>query len=162
MMKNINFSIIGFNNSQDVLKKIKRDRDILKKVLIIQKESKLNDSIINLCTSGYQIKDWLKEEFYIGVEEYININTELKVCADLCNGAKHKILRSFRSKEDPIKDIYSSEITIDNTSYTGDSMMKIDSDTFYIELESGKKYEILFFANRIVELWTKFIKTNEI
>ena len=156
-MKNINFSKIGFNNSQDVLKKIKRDRDILKKALIKQQNSELNDSIMNLYTSGYQIKDWLKVEGYDGVEEYINFNIELKVCADLCNGAKHKILRTFRSKEDPVKNIYSSEITIDNSSYTSDSMMRIDSDTFYIELESSKKYEILYFANRIVELWTKFI-----
>jgi hypothetical protein len=56
-MKNINFSKIGFNNSQDVLKKIKRDRDILKKALIKQQKSELNDSIMNLYTSGYQIKD---------------------------------------------------------------------------------------------------------
>ncbi len=119
-------------------------------------------SILNLYTYGYHIKDWLKKEKYKGVEDYINNNTELKICADLCNGSKHKILTSIRSSEDPVERINPSEITVDSTAYTSDSMMKINSKTFEIELESGKKYEILFFANRIVELWFKFISEQKI
>ena len=61
----------------------------------------LNDSIINLYTYGYHIKDWLKKENYTDVENFINNNHELKVCADLCNGSKHKILMSIRSNKDP-------------------------------------------------------------
>ena len=75
----------------------------------------------------------------------------------MCNGIKHKILHSIRSKEDPVKKVNPSEITADSTAYTADSMMEVNSKTYEIQLESGKKYEILFFANRIVELWFELI-----
>ncbi len=160
-MRVIDFSKIGFKNSLDVYKKLERDREYLKKALIQQEENLLNDSVINLYTYGYHIKDWLKEEGYNNVEEFINNNPELKVCADLCNGSKHKILTSIRSNQDPIQSINISKITADNTAYTADSIMPINSKTFYIELESGKKYEIMYFTNRIIELWLEFISLNK-
>ena len=40
-------------------------------------------------------------------------------------------------------------------------MMSINSQTFDITPESAKKYEIMYFANRIVELWFQFISQNK-
>jgi hypothetical protein len=160
-MRIIDFSNIGLKNSLDVYKKLERDRDTLKKALIQQEQNSLNDSVINLYTYGYHIKDWLKKEKYIGVEEFINNNPELRVCADLCNGSKHKILTSIRSNEDPVQSLNTSEITVDSTAYTADSNIPINSQTFDIKLESGKKYEIMYFANKIVELWYEFIFQNK-
>ena len=100
-MSTIDFSNIGLKNSFDVYKKLERDRNTLRKALVQQEGNLLNDSIINLYTYGYHIKDWLKKENYTDVENFINNNPELKVCADLCNGSKHKILMSIRSNKDP-------------------------------------------------------------
>lgn len=159
-MKTIDFSNIGLKNSLDVYKKLERDRENLKEALIQQKQNLLYDYIINLYTYGYHIKDWLKKEDYIGVEEFINNNPELRVCADLCNGSKHKILTSIRSSEDPVQSVDASTITSDSVAYTADSTVPVNSQTFNIRLESGKNYEIMYFANKIVELWNKFIFQN--
>ena len=150
-------SNIGFNNSNDLIEKLRRDRSALKKAILDQNKPILKDAVINFFTYGYHIKDWLKSEEYKDVEFYINNNLELRICADLCNGAKHKILTSRREINNPINSVNYSEITADSTVYTADSTLKIDSVTYNIQLESGKSIEILHFANRVVELWEKFI-----
>lgn len=149
---------IGFNSSADILDKMKRDRATMMEAILSQEEMKIKDSIMNFYSCGYQIKDWLKAEGLLGVENYINENLELRICADLCNGAKHKILTGTRRESgDPFSAVVPAEITWDSTAYTIDSSLGINSTTYKIELESGDGFEILHFANRVVELWENFI-----
>lgn len=150
-------SNIGFANSSDLLDKLKRDRNVLKNAILKQEELILKDTVMNFFMCGYHIKDWLRNEGHAGVEEYINNNLELRICADLCNGAKHKILNNPRESGDPINSVNQSEITSDSTAYTADSTLKIDSITYRIQLESGQTLEILHFADTVVELWEVFI-----
>ncbi|WP_053990665.1 hypothetical protein [Mangrovimonas sp. TPBH4] len=153
-----NFTGIGLSNSNDVFNKLKRDQNVLELAINNQKEVELEDAIINFFTYGYHIKDWLRKEGCGGVEEYINNNFELRICADLCNGAKHKVLsKPPRERNDEVDSINQSEITWDSTVYSFDSSLNYNSKTYSIELESGRKVEILHFAKTVVRLWGEFI-----
>ncbi|WP_053976565.1 hypothetical protein [Mangrovimonas xylaniphaga] len=157
-----NFIGIGLGNSNDVFDKLKRDQNAIE--IAINNQEKVEDTIINFFTYGYHIKDWLKKEGYEGVEEYINNNFELRICADLCNGAKHKILsKPPREKKDQVDSVNQSEITWDSAVYSFDSSLNFNSKTYSIELESGRKVEILYFAKTVVMLWDEFIfrQSNE-
>ena len=52
----------------------------------------------------YHLKDWIKNDISdtslnAAVEDYINQNACLKLCADICNGAKHLDLTHSRFGE---------------------------------------------------------------
>ena len=55
----------------------------------------------------YHIKDWIKNDPAVdksvkdAVEDYINQNNCLKICADIANGIKHLSLEKMRSKTRP-------------------------------------------------------------
>lgn len=154
-MKDI--SISGFNNSSEVLNKMHRDFDILNNAIVTQDSTEINDAFINFYTYAYHIKDWLKKEGYKSVENYININLELSVCADLCNRTKHKGLDKTPRLNDPLYEIYKSDIRCDSTAYTWDSTVPINANTYYIKLKSGKEFEILQFVKRTFSLWKSYI-----
>ncbi|MDY8137574.1 hypothetical protein [Aquimarina sp. 2201CG5-10] len=144
---------IGFDSSIELLGKIKRDRETLKNAIILQEQPLLKDSVMNFVLNSYSIKDWLKREGYSEVENYINDNIELRICADLCNGAKHKVLTSRRQDDDHIKTVEPSGIRASSMAYTAGSPVRVNSLTYEIQLESGRTFEILHFANRVIELW---------
>ena len=64
------------------------------------------DQIFNFYLNCYHLKDWLINDKNFPadkkqVEKYINQNWELKLCADLCNGQKHFVLKRPRSGDEP-------------------------------------------------------------
>lgn len=158
-MKDI--SILGFNNSNDVLNKMQRDYDNLNKAIITQDSTGINDAFVNFYTYAYHIKDWLKKEGFDSVENYINLNLELSICADLCNNTKHKGLDRKPRLNDPLYEIYQSGIRCDSTAYSTDSTVSINAVTYYIRLISGKEFEILHFVKRILSIWEFYIRDNK-
>lgn len=156
-MKNI--SISGFKSSMDVLDKLKRDYNILYQAITVQNSTEINDAFINFYTYAYHIKDWLKLEGFNSVEEYINQSVELSVCADLCNLTKHKELNKGPRLKDPLYEIYKSGIRASTSAYNASSSVPINATTYNIKLISGKEFEILNLAQRILSLWKTYIET---
>ncbi len=61
----------------------------------------LHDEVYAFFQSCYHLKDWLKNDPASaaqgsGIEAFINANTDLCICADLCNGTKHLLLTTLR------------------------------------------------------------------
>ena len=64
------------------------------------------DEVYAFFLNCYHLKDWIKNDESIRpaaakVEEFINNNKELGLCADICNGVKHLKLTSNRSGKYP-------------------------------------------------------------
>ena len=64
------------------------------------------DDVYAFFINCYHLKDWIKNDTVASsiannVENYINNNPELLLCADICNGLKHLCLISERSRERP-------------------------------------------------------------
>ena len=64
------------------------------------------DEVYAFFVNCYHLKDWIKNGKSVGaaaekVEELINDNKQLSLCADICNGVKHLTLTSTRSGDDP-------------------------------------------------------------
>ncbi len=140
----------GFGNAKKLLEKVKRDQDSLYHAVISQDPDRISDAVFNFAITGYHIKDWLKNEGAPGVEEHINSEPMLRLCADLCNGSKHKLLSRRREIDDPVKTIDNSELTCDMTTITCDATIPLNGHTVRMELTSGRQVEILDFANRVV------------
>ena len=152
----------GFGNASALLEKVRRDEDRLYKAIISQDSNSISDSLFNFAVTAYHIKDWLKNESIGGVERHINSDPMLRLCADLCNGSKHKILNSAREVDDPAQSINNSELTCDMTSITADSTIPINGHTLRIELASGKQVEILDFASKVLNSWEVFFKEQKL
>ncbi len=151
----------GFGNAAGLLEKVKRDRASLQRAINTQDQILISDSIFNFAITGYSIKDWLKEDGVSGVEKHVNSEPMLRLCADLCNGSKHKLLTGRREKDDPVQSILNSGMTFDMTTISWDSSAFWNGGyTVRIELDSGKRVEILDFANQVVDSWTSFIKAQ--
>ena len=64
------------------------------------------DEIYAFFMNCYHLKDWIKKDPAAAsvaneVENYINNNPELSLCADICNGLKHFHFSGDRSGESP-------------------------------------------------------------
>ncbi len=163
----------GFDNAKDLLEKLKRDRASLNLAINEQNKGLIIDSVFNFAVTGHSIKDWLKNGYYSSkkdkkaVEEYINDTPMLRLCADLCNGSKHKLLTTRKEKDDPVHSAKDSEltmdmgtITMDNDTITMDSDISAGCYTVRIELTSGRRVEILDFASQVVDSWASFFKAK--
>jgi len=152
--------ISGFTDSVNLIEKLERDIAMLNNAIVNQDSTKINDAFINFYILAYHIKDWLKDEGFSSVEDYINVNLELSICADLCNITKHRKLNKPSRSNDPLYHIYKDGIRADSTAYTWDSTVPLNATTYYIGLSSGKSFEILFFVKRVLELWKSFINNK--
>jgi hypothetical protein len=152
----------GLGNSKKLLEKVKRDQNALYEAIISQDPDSISDAVFNFAVTGYHIKDWLRNEGIVGVEQYINSKPMIRLCADLCNGSKHKLLSSRRETNDPVMSINNSELTIDMTTITCDATIPINGHTVRMALTSGKEIEILDFSNQVVDSWESFFSDNNI
>ena len=64
------------------------------------------DELYTFFLNCHHLKDWLKNDSSFqadgrAVEDYINNNDDLKICADICNGHKHFSLNNPRSTQSP-------------------------------------------------------------
>jgi hypothetical protein len=149
----------GYENSSELLNKVERDESQLYDAVVSQCPDRIADSIFNFAITAYHIKDWLKEDGFTDVESFINSEPMLRLCADLCNGSKHRILTKNREKSDLVLSIKNSDLTADMTSIICDSTIPLCGHTVRILLSSGKEVEILHFAKSILEIWRSYINT---
>lgn len=114
------------------------------------------DDCISFFMHCYHVKDWLiaihgkKKE----IEEFINSNLELRICADICNGAKHyKItgeLRSGAHREVAVDSIDSS------TWFTGTGGLDVHKCKFSVVSAEGS-HDALQLAEKCMTLWGSYV-----
>lgn len=112
------------------------------------------DEVYSFCSNCYHLKDWLINDsgFPVSrtdVENYINANQELQLCADICNAHKHLRLDSPRSTENPRVGGHKIDLKLE----AGEAVIKIK---FTIDTESGPR-DAFELASRCLELWKAFI-----
>jgi len=119
------------------------------------------DDVYSFFMNCYHLKDWIRNDPTVAsvankVEEYINNNLDLKLCADLCNSLKHLCLNENihppRSREDPrfgkksaLYDIAKNSIKFN---YTIDTL-------------SGNR-DAFDIATKCIEAWDKFYFDNNL
>lgn len=105
----------------------------------------------------YHIKDWIKnepkfiEDTLIGekVENYINTNPHLCLCAGLANGTKH-----FKRNSNPR---YSD--TMPTLNLNAEASNKVVF-TYTVTQSNGVKMDALQLAKKCIRAWDKFIARN--
>ena len=115
------------------------------------------DEVYTFFLNCHHLKDWLinDPEFSgnaTAVENYINANRELQLCADICNGHKHLILNEPRSPENPT--IGGQNITLQLGAGEPEIKVKFTVDTVTGPLDA------FGLATRCLELWKAFIVKN--
>ena len=109
----------------------------------------------------YHLKDWIRNDpaatsVANNVENYINNNLDLKLCADLCNSLKHFYLNENiyppRSKEDP---------KFGTKSATYDIAKNSIKFNYTIDTLSGPR-DAFDIATKCMEAWDKFYSDNNL
>ena len=86
---------------------LKRFSDINTGINHTQASPNYDDDVYAFFQNCYHLKDWIRNDpccskWSSDVEEFINSNNDLRLCADLCNGLKHlKRTKGSRSIENP-------------------------------------------------------------
>ncbi len=115
------------------------------------------DDVLAFFQNCYHLKDWLKNDPATrllvkgGVEQLIKNSDELKIVADLTNGAKHLDLSAgpFPPKTgDPSTALTRTDVNI--------LIGAGGRHTFYVS-SKGKQYEALSLADEALRQWTKYL-----
>jgi len=123
------------------------------------------DDCISFFMHCYHIKDWVQslychtKEEKQSVEDFINDHSELKICADLCNGSKHFQLRSiasYRSGEPQEVELREHKPI---TYITGSGGLEVHKCKFNVESASAS-YDALELAEKCMELWSEYFSTS--
>ena len=88
---------------------LERVEAIYKGVPLLPSDNKeyYDDDVISFFIHCYHVRDWIIHLNKLGigaaeVDEYINNNRALSVCADLANGSKHcRLIRTKRTEDQP-------------------------------------------------------------
>ena len=117
-----------------------------------------NDEVYSFFLNCHHLKDWLINDsgFPVGetsIENYINANQELQLCADICNAHKHlRLKKPPRSPEDPRLGVQKIDLDL----VADKATIKIK---FTIDTKSGSR-DAFELATRCMKLWENFIISN--
>ena len=115
------------------------------------------DEVYAFFFNCYHLKDWIKNDKSVGaaaakVEEFINKNKELSLCADICNGVKHLRLTSSRSGQHPRFGPRKFEVQMGGPEATISVKYSIDT--------SSGPVDAFELATKCLQAWKKFIVSN--
>jgi hypothetical protein len=116
------------------------------------------DDCISYFMHCYHLKDWLIASYgnRKEIEDFINANEELRICADICNGAKHlRITNGLRSGSNQRIEASGLESSLWITGSGGVEVHKCE----FTVVSEHKTYDALQLAKRCMELWKSFVST---
>ncbi len=125
-----------------------------------EKESNYyQDIVYSFFQNCHHLKDWIVNDNNNNipnkiVEEYINANLELKICADLCNGSKHLFLKPQLARSDKNTNINKKAFSLALPS----NVLSIK----YFVISGSVEYDAFEIATKCVNLWKKFLENNNI
>ena len=107
------------------------------------------DQVYAFFQNCYHLKDWIKHDESVrvseNVEDFIKKHCELKLCAVICNGTKHLVLKKMPlGGRKTIVDV-GRGTTIISVKYT-------------IDTSSGSSVDAFELATKCLEIWEKFIR----
>jgi hypothetical protein len=115
------------------------------------------DDFYSFFVNCYQLKDWIKNDVSItlkkDVEQYINENSSLQICADICNGVKHLTITKFPLRSGKERKIESKVYSL--TISEGSRQPPSIRIKFLIE----KDLDEFDVAKDCVEKWNDYIKS---
>lgn len=115
------------------------------------------DEIYAFFLNCYHLKDWIKNDNTVKesarekIEEFINENECLKICADICNSIKHLELKKHRGPE--------------NMEMASTLWISVGSDSSYIYVEAkinvnDNEWDAFELASKCIQKWQGFINNN--
>ena len=116
-----------------------------------------HDIIYAFFQNCYHLKDWILNDTKVSlppnlVEQFIQQNDCLKICADICNGTKH--LKLTRPRSNITEGIMPSSTIIWFSEKGRVNKIK------YIIITTSGSYDAFKMATECVEKWKEFIKDN--
>ncbi len=116
------------------------------------------DDVLAFFMSCYHLKDWIKNDIsntHLNrvVEDYIDQNDCLKLCADICNGAKHLDLTHSRFGEETSM---RTEVHLDLFQPNPPVIRK-----WYIKSDSGQEFDAFDVATQCVKRWVDFFNQHK-
>lgn len=145
------------------LKQFERVKRSLKRIENQDRDStEYDDDLWHFFQDCYHLKDWIKNDPNIPdvikgekgniIEEYVEGNKELRICADLANRSKHlELNKSIR--EDAKITSRNVEISLSTGTSTCEHI---------ITLEDGSKHIALNVARKAVEAWDTLLRKNQL
>lgn len=126
-----------------------------------QSSKNYDDDVYAFFQNCYHLKDWIKNDpecsNWSKVENFINQNGDLSICADLCNALKHLILTKPRSIENPA--FAGGHITLKITDGF-EVKESVDISIKYKVSASSGDIDAFQLAERCVTAWDIYITTN--
>jgi hypothetical protein len=116
------------------------------------------DEIYAFFMNCHHLKDWIRHDSVVatpiqqGVEDHINANRSLKLCADICNSLKHLTLTSNRSRESPTFSKREYRLTLGGDPPTIKVKYQVDTATGPIDAFQ--------LAAECVDAWDAFLSSN--
>ena len=136
------------------------------------------DALIHFYMDAYQLKDWIKNDPAAGItpaviEGFVNSTVELRLCADLANGAKHFKLTSARTGDLQTR-ISSQSVTVrpgtvraratvgDDGRITAAENLTSDEALPAIysweAASGGTTIDLVVLASEVVDAWTAWLQ----
>ncbi len=126
-----------------------------------QSSQNYDDDVYAFFQNCYHLKDWIRNDVacssWSDVENFINNNNDLSICADLCNSLKHLTLTKPRSAEQP--DFAGGHITLNITDGFGVKESVDISIKYTVSTLSGD-IDAFQLAERCLVAWEQFINAN--
>lgn len=115
------------------------------------------DDVYSFFINCYHLKDWIENDPAVAikkqeVENYINTNPALQICADMCNGAKHlsRVPSQIRSGKPRSIDYKAYSLSLG----AGPAQLRIK---FFVDDQDAFK-----IATECMQKWEDFIKNHSI
>jgi hypothetical protein len=138
-----------------------RFRDINKGKAHTQPSSNYDDDVYAFFQNCYHLKDWIKNDpacsSWSNVEDLINKNTDLRICADLCNALKHLTLMKPRSAVNA--SFAGGHIALNITDGFG-IKERVDISIKYEVSTSAGNMDVFELAELCVKAWEQYISAN--
>jgi len=115
------------------------------------------DEVYAFFLNCYHLKDWIKNDKNVGtaaakVEDFVDNNEELSICADICNSLKHLKLTTSRSGQDPKFGQRKFYLRVGSPPTTISAKYTIDTSSGPIDA-----FEL---ATKCLQAWESFIQSN--
>lgn len=142
-----------------------------RKRLVNAPREEIMDEIASFFQNCYHLKDWIENDRVakakldgLGLkidDDFITPDVDMKLLADLCNGSKHMKLKRKkgiigRSGENPK---FTAAQHYKVTCCEPGNSVKQEVD-WQIITDVGKQYSVIDLANRCIQKWDNFIRTN--
>lgn len=120
------------------------------------------DDIYAFFINCFHLKDWIvysRPDLKNIVQQFVNENEALQICRDICNSTKHFSLIHPSTSETPfghsklLREFQA--IMLPGEDYPVRNQQ-------YIILCDDKKHNVFMLADKCIELWTNFLRTNKL